>query len=80
MEPKAFLLPLETKTENPCMTSSPIPVLTRVSLSQQTGRRGSTAVGSLASRGSGGTGKRPRETPFPHCLHLPADRSLAGWF
>ena len=65
MEPEACLLPLETKKENPCMASVSIPVLTRVSLTQQA----STAVVSLASRGSGGTGKRSKEAPFPRSLH-----------
>lgn len=68
MEPEACLLPLETKKENPCTTSMSIPALTRVSLTQQTCRKVSTAVVSLASRGSGGTGKRSKETPFPPSL------------
>lgn len=65
MDPKACFSPLETKEENPCMTAMSIPALRRVCLTPQT----SIAVVSLASRGSGGTGKRSKEAPFPHSLY-----------
>lgn len=75
MEPEACLLPLETKKENPCMTSMSVPALTRAPLTQQSGRKVSTAVAWLTSRGSGGTGKRPKEAPLHPSLPSPSASS-----